>query len=331
MAGIGEVVIEIKASGLCGSDLHFYHYRAAPGVNRHPRVASPSGRIIAGHEPCGVVAEVGPSVDPALASVGDRVMVHHYWGCTRCRHCRIGWPQMCETQMPRMYGMTDHGAHAPFLKVPAATVIPMPEDLSFLAGAAISCSAGTAFEALMRVNPSGKDTIAVFGQGPVGLATSQIAAGLGARVIALDVNPERLELAKRIGADVVLNPDKIDAAEALRDLTGGRGADYVIETSGVSSARSEGIDALRPWGKILLLAGGSALEFGDVDLITTRQIGIEGSWTFSSVSQAECARFVVEKNIHLDALYTHTWSIEQAAEGYERFAKQTDGKAALVF
>ena len=93
-----------------------------------------------------------------------------------------------------------------YLKVPANTMVPLPDELSFTAGAAISCGSGTAYGALRRMNVSGRDTIAIFGQGPVGLAGTQFAKAMGARVIALDINPQRLERAKEFGADEVVNP-----------------------------------------------------------------------------------------------------------------------------
>lgn len=327
--GPGEVVIEVKASGLCGSDLNLY--RAKPGAPKHPKLPVDMEPMIAGHEPSGVVAEIGPGVDPALATVGDRVMVHHYWGCTRCDHCRSGWPQMCDNQMPVIYGMSGHGGHAPYLKVPAQTLVPLPDELSFLAGAGISCGVGTAFGALMRVNPSGKDTVAIVGQGPVGLGATQLAKALGSRVIALDVNTERLELARKLGADEVVNPAETDSVEALLELTAGRGVDFAIETSGAPIARTAAIRSLRPWGSIVLVAGGTPLEVENVSLITSRQLSIVGSWTFSVVGQAECARFVVERGVDLDALFTQTWSIDEAEAAYRQFAQQADGKAAFVW
>ena len=159
-----------------------------------------SGPVIAGHEPCGVVAATGSAVDERTAKVGARVMVHHYSGCGTCAHCRTGWSQMC-AEGSTVYGVTGHGAHAPYMKVPAHTLVALPDDLSFATGAAISCGTGTAYQALRRIKLAGGDTIAIVGQGPVGLSATQLAAAMGARVIALDVSAERLERAKEFGAD----------------------------------------------------------------------------------------------------------------------------------
>src|SRR5579864_3955394 len=216
--GPHDVVVEIKASGMCGSDLKFYR---ATGETSSLGLGKVTGPVIAGHEPCGVVAAVGSGVDPSLARVGDRAMVHHYKGCGVCEHCRVGWSQLCAAGIT-VYGVTGHGAHAPYMKVPAFTLVPLPEALSFETGAAISCGTGTAYGALRRMNLSGRDTLAVVGQGPVGLSATQLAAAMGARVIALDTSPERLARAKEFGAATV-DPRSNDAVAAIKELTHGRG------------------------------------------------------------------------------------------------------------
>ena len=194
MPGPGEVVLEMRASGICGSDLHTYR---APRGSTERTVSG----LIGGHEPCGVVAACGLGVLPIDAQVGQRVMVHHYWGCGACKHCRSGWSQMCDVQTAIIYGATGHGGHAPYMKVPARTLVPLPGDLSFEAGAAIACGSGTAYAALRRLEVAGGDFLAVFGQGPVGLAATQFAAAMGASVIAVDVSPARLALAREFGAE----------------------------------------------------------------------------------------------------------------------------------
>ena len=124
--------------------------------------------MIAGHEPCGVVAERGAGVTEAEAPIGQRVMQHHYKGCGLCKHCRTGWSQLCRGIT--VYGVTGHGGHAAYMKAPAFTLVPLPDELSFEEGAAVSCGTGTAYGALSGSTSPGRDTLAVFGQGPVGSA-----------------------------------------------------------------------------------------------------------------------------------------------------------------
>jgi len=113
--------------------------------------------VIAGHEPCGVVAAVGTAVTDKEARIGKRVMDHHYDGCGNCKHCRAGWTQMC-LEGPVVYGSGGHGGHAKYMKVPVSTLVPLPDSLSFVTGAAISCGTGTAWGALRRVELQGGET-----------------------------------------------------------------------------------------------------------------------------------------------------------------------------
>jgi threonine dehydrogenase-like Zn-dependent dehydrogenase len=326
--GPGEVVLEIKASGMCGSDLKFY--RPAPGeAQRALGLGELSEPNIAGHEPCGVVAAVGPGVPEAEARVGMRVMDHHYCGCGVCRHCRLGWSQLCGAGFV-VYGVTAHGAHADYMKVPARTLVPLPDELSFATGAAISCGTGTAYQALRRMNLSGRDTLAVFGQGPVGLSAVQLGAAMGARVIALDVTPERRELAQGFGADTVLDPAAGDPVVALKELTHGVGVDLALDCSGAEAARAAAIRATRTWGTVCFVGeGGSVTVDVSRDMIR-KQLTVIGSWTFSSVIQGECARFIADRGIDVERLFTQRYALDQAADAYRLFDTQTTGKGVFL-
>src|SRR2546423_2358606 len=134
-----DVIVEMKASGMCGSDLH--QYRRPKGQTQASGIPMREGPVIAGHEPCGVIVAIGAAVDAKQARVGQRVMVHHYQGCTQCNHCRAGWQQLCQEVPVKVYGNNAHGGHANYLKVPANTMVPLSEALSFTAGAAPSLPA----------------------------------------------------------------------------------------------------------------------------------------------------------------------------------------------
>ena len=153
-------------------------------------------------------------------------MVHHYQGCTQCNHCRSGWQQLCQEVPVKVYGSNSHGGHAKYLKVPANTLVPLADELSFLR------RCGDLVRLRHRVQRAAADAavrqrhdLAIFGQGPVGLAGTQFAKAMGARVIALDINPQRLQRAKDFGADEVVDPGSNDPVAAIKDLTHGRYAD----------------------------------------------------------------------------------------------------------
>ena len=330
--GPGEVVLEIKASGMCGSDLHVYR---SPGGG--PAMAAALGlggegrAVIAGHEPCGVVVARGADVAEKLAPIGARVMVHHYDGCGTCPSCRDGWAQLCHEGGFTVYGITGDGAHAPYMKVPVGTLIDLPEELSFAEGAAVSCGTGTAFGAIKRMALPGGTTMTVFGQGPVGLSATLLGAAMGVRIIAVDVSPERLELANKFGADAAINAAEVDAREAIMELTHGRGADYALECSGNAEARTAAVRSTRTWGTACFVGEGGELTLDVSPDMLRRQLTLIGSWTFNTIRQDECARFIAEHGIPLADLFTDRFCLEDAADAYAKFDAQTMGKGVFEF
>ncbi len=192
--------------------------------------------------------------------------------------------------------------------------MPLPESLSFETGAAISCGTGTAYGALRRLQLSGRDTIALVGQGPVGLSATQFAVAMGARVIAMDISQERLALAKRFGADVTINAGGDDPQAEIRDLTHGRGADMTLDTSGRPEGRLLAVRAARKWGTVCFVAEGSNVKIDVSPDMLRKQLTIVASWTFSTLGQADCAEFVADRKIKVDDLFTQRWKLEQADE-----------------
>jgi len=327
--GPGEVVIEMKASGMCGSDLKFY--RSPPGAAQAALgLGNQKDPFIAGHEPCGVVVARGAGVSEKQAPDGQRVMDHHYSGCGVCKHCRVGWSQLCRAGIT-VYGVTAHGGHADYFKVPARTLVPLPEELSFAEGAAVACGTGTAFGALKRMNLNGGDTLAVFGQGPVGLSATVIGVAMGARVIAVETSPERMKLAKQFGADAILNSAKEDAVEAIKELTRGEGADLAIDCTGVAAARRAAVRCVRTWGTACYVGEGGDVTLDVSPDMLRRQVTLIGSWTFSANGMQECAEFIAKKRIPLETIFSHRWRLEQADEAYKTFDTQTTGKGVFLF
>ncbi|UZX03020.1 zinc-binding dehydrogenase [Arthrobacter sp. CDRTa11] len=319
--GPDEVVISIKASGMCGSDLHHLHGPLRTG----------SDLVIEGHEPCGVVTLVGDAVRPTEAKVGDRVMVHHYDGCRTCQYCRSGWTQYCQNHRIVYGGLNGDGGHAEFMKVPAHTLIKLPDSLSFKTGAAISCGTGTAFAAIKRVELSADETVAVFGQGPVGLSVTMLAKAFGARVIAIDVEPSRLEMAKHLGADYVVDPREQDPVAAIRELTrNGEGADKSVECSAIPAVRRQAIQAVRPWGTACMVGVFGKIDLDSEELIHLHKT-VQGSLTFSKNQQEDCAQFIAERGLDVESLFTNEFRLAQAEQAYELFDQRKIGKGVFIF
>jgi threonine dehydrogenase-like Zn-dependent dehydrogenase len=229
-----------------------------------------------------------------------------------------------------VYGVTGHGAHARFMKCPANTLVTLRDDLAFSTGAAISCGTGTAWGALLRLALAGDQTVAVFGQGPVGLSATQLAHAMGARVIALDVSDTRLARARDLGAHATINPRHEEPVAAIRALTAGLGAHAAIDASSAPDARRQAVQCVRSWGKVCFVGEGGQATFDVSPDLLRRQVTLMGSWTFSTIGQKECADFVAERGVDVEALFTHRWSLDEAEEAYRIFDAQSDGKGVFL-
>jgi L-iditol 2-dehydrogenase len=336
--GPGQVVVKMKASGMCGSDLHFYR---APDPNAlvaqmgmtsfEDRGMDPHTPVIAGHEPCGVIEEIGPGVNPDQFKVGDRVIVFHYEGCNVCDECRTGWTQLCENGVAP-HGTVKNGSHADYQLVPADRLVVMPEEVSFVTGAAIACGTGTAYGAILRMDLSARDTLAVFGLGPVGLSAVQLASAMGVEVIGVDIDEARVQQATAFGAAHVINGKTHDPVEEIKKLTRGKGASCSMECAGGNIAKQQAVRSTAAWGKVVLVAVGGELEgiVGWNDMIA-RQRTIIGSWTFSITGMKECAYFIADRGINVDGIFSDHWDLNDAEKAYQLFDKQAGGKGVFVF
>ena len=316
-AGPGEAIVRVRASGVCGSDLS--RYRGETG----------SDDVIPGHEPAGEVLELGPGV-PSGLRVGDRVMMHHYAGCGFCEVCVMGFEQACANDRVT-YGTGVNGSHAEYMQVPARTLVHLPDELSFEAGAAISCGTGTAWTGLKKMQVSGRDTVAVFGQGPVGVSGVLSAKAMGARVIAVDISPDRLAFAKELGADYTVNPMDINVVDSVLSITSGHGATAALETSGAESARSQALEVLAYFGRCSYIGNGPPSKLDIRGELIRKVLTVYGSWTFTKAEQIQVARFMVETGVNLDALVTQRYSLDDAGLAYEDFVGGAIGKPMITF
>jgi threonine dehydrogenase-like Zn-dependent dehydrogenase len=162
------------------------------------------------------------------------------------------------------------------------------------------------------------------------LAATQLAAAMGASVIAIDISAERLAVAQSLGAAHIINAGGDDPLTAIPALTRGKGADYALEASGAGSARAAAVKSVRAWGSVALVGIGGEPTV-EVGAIMRRQITVFGSWTFSNVGQAECARFIADRNIAADGIFTNRWRLEQGAEAYRKVDEQKGGKGVFLF
>ena len=250
--GPEQVLVRMKAAGMCGSDLHNIYRTMNLDDPGHYR------GCIAGHEPCGTVEAVGPNCK--RFKEGDRVIVYHITGCRNCSACRKGWIVNCTSDQRSVYGWHRDGAYADFMLAEEYTLLELPEELSFVDGAIISCGFGTSFQGVQRAGVSGYDTVLVVGLGPVGLAAAIISKAQGAKVIGVDISPERVEAAERLGCDLGLLADD-QALDRIREYTNGHGVEVSLECSASQAGRMLSLEAARLWGRVVLLG-----EHGDMSL-----------------------------------------------------------------
>ncbi|MEX0926670.1 MAG: zinc-binding dehydrogenase [Dehalococcoidia bacterium] len=319
--GPGQVLLRMRASGICGSDLHRYRADSA--------TLEPGKRV--GHEPCGEVVSLGAGV--TRVRVGDRVMNHHYRGCGACRYCRMGYTQLCSgpAEARGYYGGTLHGGHGDFMVCDETTCVPLPDELSYEAGAMLACGSSTAYLALTKLDVSGRDVLAVFGQGPVGLAATMLGTAMGARVIAIDLSDERLAFARSAGAWQTVNPSDGDVVSQVRGLTHGEGADATLEAAGVPQTRQQAAQAARVFGRAALVGERGQAVFDATPDIIHRHLTMYGSWTVSTLGMEEAAQFVVDRDVPLTSLITDRVSIGEAPDAYTRFDRQQSGKMVIVW
>ncbi len=319
-----QILIEVKSSGLCGSDLKPY----AMDKKERGEFADSKGRFnISGHEPCGIVAEVGKNIEGI--KVGERIIVHHYSGCRKCKHCVAGWPQLCLNGENKTYGFSTDGGNSDYMIVLPEMCIPMPEEITFAEGAAIACGTGTAFQALKRLNVNGLDVLAVFGQGPVGLSATLLGAEMGATVIGIDVDEKRLELAKKHGATHTINPNKVDPVEAIKDLTHGEGADAGFEATAIGPVRRQMVQSTKIWGRACLVGEGGTVTFEPSPDIIHRHLNLMGSWTFSTHVLSELSQWVVDRKIPLNSIITDKYKLSEAEDAFTKFASGGTGKVVF--
>jgi threonine dehydrogenase-like Zn-dependent dehydrogenase len=319
----GEVLIRMKASAICRSDMSLYYGNPVVGGDN-----AGSGNIVPGHEPCGVVESVGDGV--RNLKVGDRVAVYLAIGCGTCSHCLSGYSMFCKDW--KCVGFDVHGGDADFLVVPEENCLPIPDEMSFEVGAVITDAVGTLYHAQKRLGISGRDTIAVFGLGPMGGAGILVAKAAGATVIAVDVIDHRLQLAKEeLGADFIVNGKEVDVVQILKEITGGVGIDAFVDCSGSTICHNQALDALRPHGRGAFIGESRESTIKPSEQFIRKQITVMGSWYFPKHEFSEIANFVVRNKIPVEKLITHRFSIDQAEEAFRLFDERKTEKAVFVW
>ncbi len=317
--GPDEVLIEIKASCICRSDLSLYYGNAVVG-------GEAAGRCITGHEPAGEVVEVG--ADVRGFGIGDRAAAYLAIGCGHCAFCRQGNHHHCPTW--KCLGFTADGGNAEFLKVPARNLLKTPSHMSHLAAAISTDAFGTLFSACRKLGVNGLSRVGIWGLGPMGSSGVLAAHAMGGSVVALDPMENRRKFAAGLGADLVLDPKDPQAVDRVREFAGGDGLDSAIDCSGNSAAHNMALDALAPFGRLAMIGEAQETTIRPSDHMIRKQLSAFGSWYFATNEYSDILALIERKNVDLERLATHTFRLDEAETAFRMFDDRETEKAVFV-
>jgi len=305
--GPDEVLVEVKAAGICGTDVHYWKGEFSPA----------SIPLIIGHEGAGIVREVGENVKNV--KINDHVIIHYVISCGVCKNCSKGNDNRCRNR--KSIGHDVNGTFAQFIKVPYRSAVKISQSVPLEWGAVIGCAVSTAYHAARVSNFEPGDTVIVFGVGGVGLHAVMWAKFFGAgKVIAVDPIESKLEKAKRYGADIVLNPLKDNVLEIVNKETEGFGADVAIECSGSSQAMMQAIKAIKGSNQFesgKLISVGLQTKPFQFEYWGLREgwATVSGDHTLSELHQI--VKLVENGRINLSESITHRISLRDIGKGIE--------------
>lgn len=310
-----QVKIEVKAAGICGTDIHIFRdeYRSVPPV-------------ILGHEVCGQVAEVGEKV--TRVRPGDRVTTETYFStCGRCRFCRSGNPNLCPER--RSIGTHVHGGFAKYLIVPEGNVHKLPDTVDYIGGALcepLTCCVNGVLENT-RILP--QDVVLVSGPGCIGLLCMQLAKVAGAIVIICGMSQDdlRLKLAKELGADVTVDVQKEKLEEIIQDLTKGYGADVVIECAGAEKSAQQCLNLVRRGGQYTQMGLFSKPVHLDLNALVMKNVHMTGVFAHVPKAWLRTIALLEQGKVKTRPLVTCQLPLEEWQQAFE---KVTDGSECKV-
>lgn len=307
--GPGEALIRIAGCGMCHTDLHYLDH----GI---PTFKDPP--IVLGHEPSGTIESLGAGVDGWHE--GDRVLIPAVLSCGRCRYCRAGRENLCDNL--RMLGNHLDGAYAEFIAVPAAELVVVPDSVPLTEVSIVADAMSTPYHAVKhRGRVQLGDYVAVVGCGGVGLNVVQCATVAGGRVIAVDTNSERLEIARQLGAIETVNPDEVDRIDKhIRQLTDG-GVDVAFEAIGNPQTMRSAFGLLRRGGRLCIIG------YSQDDLVVSagklmfHEMEVVGSLGCGGRDYPEIMELVAAGRLQVEPVVSGTIPLEHIAEGFDRLRR----------
>jgi len=314
-----EVLVKVRASGICHSDIN-YRDGLAP-VGKLP--------ITLGHEIAGTVAKTGRRVKDLRES--DRVLVHYIVSCGRCLFCRTNRENYCTKY--QMMGKDIDGGFAEYVRVPARSVVKLPRTIPFEQGAIMGCAVPTAFHALRRSRVRPGETVVVFGVGGLGTHAVQLAAKIfkAGTVIAVDVSDWKLRQAKRVGAKETVNPTTEDVARTVQKLTNGIFADVVLDFVGVNQTIEKAIDCVGKGGRFVLVGiGAKSIRLSPYKSIIGNEMEIVGVDDHLKTELIQLVELVRSRRLDLSRSVTHKVTLENINDGFQILEKSSENPIRVV-
>lgn len=317
----GWVKIEVKAAAICGTDIHIRH-------DQFPYWPP----VTLGHEFSGVIVELGEGVTGW--EVGDRVVAEpHTLACGKCWLCRQGHVQICADKRSPGWGID--GAFAKYVVMDARLLHALPESVSFDAGALVEPTANTVHDVGERAKVEPEDFVVVLGPGPIGLLAAQVAKGAGAREVMIIGTPAdadlRLPTAEKLGIDYVVNLAEQSPQELCMELTGGRGADLVVECSGAAPAINSAVQLVRKKGRICVIGmtGKEKIEF-TWDAAIFKGVDMFFNISTSYTSWDRAISMIEKGKVNADAIVTHREPLENWETVFDALERQEGLKALFI-
>lgn len=318
--GPEDLLVEVKACGICGSDIHGWD--GSSGRRIPP--------LVMGHEAAGVVSQVGSAVGGF--QVGDRVTFDSTVSCGKCAACRKGTINLCDNRQVLGVSCQEfrrHGAFAEYVVVPQNIAYQLPKDLPFEHAALIE-AVSIAVHAANRTPVKLGDTAVVVGSGMIGLLVVQAIRLAGcARVLAVDLEDSKLQLARELGADVGLNPKSCDVVAEVKKLTGGKGADVALEVVGATPTVKMAIECTRKGGAVTLVGNLAPQVELPLQAVVTRELTVLGSCA-SNGEYPECIEYLRRGDIRVDPLITATATLDEGPNWFARLYAGEPGAMKVV-
>jgi threonine dehydrogenase-like Zn-dependent dehydrogenase len=308
------VVIEVKATALCGTDLH--------SLYRKPE-ESP---CTPGHEFAGTVAETGKN---SRFRKGDRITIYCAPGCGQCWFCKVGAAIACPVD--RTYiGFQRDGGDAEFAAVPDRACFILPDDISFEDGALIGDGVASIYHGLKKAGGVREgDTVGVFGVGPMGLGMTNLASFFGATVVAIDSNQYRLDLAQKLGAKHTINLTQVDVNKTIHELTDGKGLSLAIECAANPAATTAALENVGYWGKVLLIGEHDNAHVKPSSQVLSKELTITGTRYFHH-GDYDDAIALMRKGFRPERMVTHRFNLSDGPEAFRLFDQGKTGKVVLT-